>query len=334
MHPQPAPSLELGQTYVSVDNHLSVSYPVGWVISDAHYAAPDMRIWIANSECARDFFLASDDYFAAGDFNIMINVLPITRLFPNVKNFTDTDLEAAARMGLGSAYEFDEPSFLSLNGRRSAKANFVLQHYAEGFNLVTDLSDGMILIVTLYTPRSEFALWEATALKIAESIKYDPLHELTIEPGYIPTYTELEMNQIVSLETYDVSDQTLSFRYPSNWFIEMNYVTEPNIYLNTTISNKRELLNSSLQAALASGEVRMTLGYGKVYNASTNAAYTPEEWLRQLRDANQEQSGVTFSEIEETCLLDEPAVRMYANSDGNNDSLVFAMQDTEPTISF
>ncbi len=162
-------SVDLTQTFESTSG-LTVKYPDGWAAKDG-----SSGLEIANSQTALD---SMDDSsitaIPAGTAGVLVMAAPLEALGlaadASMKDVADL---MASAMGSGENATIGDTSDLKVNGHDGARVDISSDtDSSEGFMLAYKIDDSTVVIVAVVAHKGELSQYEATALKIVDSITY------------------------------------------------------------------------------------------------------------------------------------------------------------------
>lgn len=172
---EPDPIPVLGATYSTSDGHLSVSFPKEWVFLSHDSDVSGLLIHSSNDLDALKYFPERSDNFRVGMIFITVNVFERSVLqYPNV-TFDNTLDVLSLRRALPDVepnWEYDTLTAVIINNHPAVQTDVKLADYADGYDLLIDLGDGLLARVTAFTRPGELQGFNPLIQAIAASITH------------------------------------------------------------------------------------------------------------------------------------------------------------------
>ena len=173
VEPEPAPIL--GATYSTTDGHFSVGFPKNWVLQSADSDVNKILIHMSGDFDALKYFPDRSDKFLSGNIIVSVAVFERSVLqYPNV-TFDNTLDVLSLRKALPDVepnWEYETLTALTINNQPAVQTDVKLADYADGYDLLIDLGDGLLARVTAYTRPGEVQGFNPLIQAIAASITH------------------------------------------------------------------------------------------------------------------------------------------------------------------
>ncbi len=159
-------TVSLDQTFTSAQHSLTIKYPAGWAAREG-----DVAVELGNSQDALDVMNAGPQAeIPSGTLGLQIVAVPVVEAGLAGQPVSDI-LKATAASIASEDTTTGEVTTRKIGGHDGAQVSvFNTKQKAEGFTLGFMLNDTTLVMVVGMAHEGEWSRYEATAIKIAESI--------------------------------------------------------------------------------------------------------------------------------------------------------------------
>jgi hypothetical protein len=167
----PTPTSFLSETATSPDNHVTVSYPAGWVTRPFG----ESGIYFANSNAALNRVLG--DAFESGDVQIVIAVDTVANLIPEVNVTLEPEASPAKFLqaiikSLHSMMTFDQTETITVRENLALTVTGRGSGFEGRGTLIEFSGSRLVGLARVLTAPGELSRWEAVAQAMMESIVF------------------------------------------------------------------------------------------------------------------------------------------------------------------
>jgi hypothetical protein len=162
--------VSLDHTFTSATYSVTLNYPTDWTAREG-----ELAIEIGNTQAAIDVMNAGPEaVIPAGSFGLQIVAVPVVET--GMAGQPVTDILTATAISIASEdTKTGEVTDQKIGGRDGARVSVInSKQKAEGFTLGFMLNDEILIMVVGMAHEGELSQYEATALKIAESVAAVP----------------------------------------------------------------------------------------------------------------------------------------------------------------
>jgi len=163
-------AVNLNQTYTSTAYSLTVKYPEGWIAADG-----DAAVNVGNNQAAIDVISATNDVeVPAGSFGMQVVAIPVAEIGMADQSIVDILKAMSASMSTDTTHAGDVKE-LKVGGKDAARVDVTDdKQKAEGFVIGFKIDENTLIMIAGMSATGEFSQYEATALKIAETVAVTP----------------------------------------------------------------------------------------------------------------------------------------------------------------
>ncbi len=165
----------LGATYSTADGHFSLNFPKNWVLQSVDSDVNNLLVHMSGDLDALKYFLDRSDKFLSGNIIVFVAVFERNVMhYPNVTfdNTVDVVLLRKALPNVEPGWEYEELTAVTINDRPAVQTNVKLGDYADGYDLLIDLGDGLLARINAYTRPDELQPFAPLIQAIAASVTY------------------------------------------------------------------------------------------------------------------------------------------------------------------